>query len=292
MKYSGQNVRMWLAAAALVLASALPAGGQSFYQPQGAAPPPKATILQQVSFEQRLNHQVPLDLAFRDEQGRAVTLGQYFGKRPVILTLAYYRCPMLCPQVLYGLAGVLRVIDFQPGRDFEVLTVSFDPTDTPQIAATEKQSVLARYPRPGAEQGWHFLTGDPAAITALAKAAGFGYAYIPQTGQYAHATGIMVLTPEGKLSQYFYGVDYPARDVRLALVQSSQNKIGTVVDQILLYCCRYDPVTGRYSALTMRLLRVGGLLTLLLLGTFIGLMIRADRKRTARAEAGRGGESR
>ena len=291
MKSGGHKTRVWLAAAVL-LAVALPAGGQSFYQPQGAAPAPKASVLQQVTFEQRLNQQVPLDLTFRDEQGRTVTLGQYFGKRPVILVLAYYRCPMLCPQVLYGLAGVLRVIDFQPGRDFEVLTVSFDPKDTPQTAAAEKESVLARYQRPGAEQGWHFLTGDPLAITALAKAAGFGYAYIPQSGQYAHASGIMVLTPQGKLAQYFYGVDYPARDVRLALVQSSQNKIGTVVDQVLLYCYHYDPNTGRYGALTMRLLRVGGLLTLLLLGTFIGLMVRAEHKRAARAEAGRGGESR
>lgn len=289
MKSGGHNARRRLGTLALLLA-ALPAAGQSFYQPQPAAPAPKANVLQQITFEQRLNQQVPLDLAFRDEQGRAVTLGQYFGKRPVILTLAYYRCPMLCPQVLYGLAGVLRVLDFQPGRDFEVVTVSFDPKDTPQTAAAEKQSVLARYPRPGAERSWHFLSGDPAAIAALTKAVGFGYAYIPQTGQYAHASGIMVLTPEGKLAQYFYGVDYPARDVRLALVQSSQNKIGTLADQVLLYCYHYDPNTGRYGALTMRLLRVGGLLTLLLLGTFIGLMIRGEHKRAALAPPRQGGD--
>jgi len=288
MKSGGQRSRICLAAA-LAVAAALPASGQSFYQPQAAAPAPKANVLQQITFEQRLNQQVPLDLAFRDEAGRAVTLRQYFGKRPVILTLAYYRCPMLCPQVLYGLAGVLRVLDFQPGRDFEVVTVSFDPQDTPQTAAAEKQRVLARYPRPGAEQGWHFLTGDPAAITALAKAAGFGYAYIPQTGQYAHASGIMVLTPEGKFAQYFYGVDYPARDVRLALVESSQHRIGTLVDQVLLYCYHYDPNTGRYGALVVRLLRVGALLTLLLLGTFIGLMVRAEHKRAAMSSAPREG---
>jgi protein SCO1/2 len=271
------------------MAVALPSRGQSFYQPQPAAPAPKATVLQQVSLEQRLNQQVPLDLAFRDEAGRAVTLGQYFGKRPVILSLAYYRCPMLCSQVQDGLAGVLRVLDFKPGQDFEVVTVSFDPHDTPQTAADEKQKVLARYPRPGAEQGWHFLTGDPASITALTKAVGFGYAYIPQTGQFAHASGIMVLTPEGKLAQYFYGVEYPARDLRLALVQSSQNKIGNVVDQVLLYCYHYDPNTGRYGALTMRILRVGALLTLLLLGTFVGLMIRSEHRRAALAAAPRAG---
>ncbi len=289
MKSGKHNARVGLAAAALLLAAVLPAGGQSFYQPQPAAPAPKANVLQQVTFQQRLNQQVPLDLRFRDEQGRAVTLGQYFGKRPVILTLAYYRCPMLCPQVLYGLAGVLRVLDFQPGRDFEVVTVSIDPKDTAQTAAAEKESVLARYQRPGAEQGWHFLTGEPAAVAALAKAVGFGYAYVPESGQYAHASGIMVLTPEGKLAQYFYGVDYPARDVRLALVQSSQNKIGTVVDQVLLYCYHYDPNTGRYGALTMRLLRVGALLTLLLLGTFIGLMIRAEHRRAPALKSWEGG---
>ncbi len=284
----GRKARGWLVAAVLTVA-ALPARGQSFYQQQPTAPAPKATVLQQVTFQQRLNQQVPLDLVFRDESGRAVTLGQYFGKRPVILTLAYYRCPMLCDQVLHGLAGVLRVIDFQPGRDFEVLTVSFDPHDTPQDAADKKQSVLARYPRAGAEQGWHFLTGDPAAIAALTQAVGFGYAYIPQTGQFAHASGIMVLTPEGKLAQYFYGVEYPARDVRLALVQSSQNKIGSVVDQVLLYCYHYDPNTGRYGALTMRLLRIGGVLTLLLLGSFVGLMIRGEHKRAAAALRREGG---
>ncbi|HUK88487.1 MAG TPA: SCO family protein [Terriglobales bacterium] len=288
MKSGGRRSRIWLAAA-LAAAAVLPASGQSFYQPQAAAPAPKANVLQQITFEQRLNQQVPLDLAFRDEAGRAVTLGQYFGKRPVILTLAYYRCPMLCPQVLHGLAGVLRVVDLQPGRDFEVVTVSFDPQDTPQTAAAEKQSVLARYPRPGAEQGWHFLTGDPAAIAALTQAVGFGYAYIPQSGQFAHASGIMVLTPQGKLAQYFYGVEYPARDLRLALVESSQNRIGTLVDQVLLYCYHYDPNTGRYGVLTMRLLRVGALLTLLLLGTFVGLMLRSEHKRAAMPAAPREG---
>ena len=275
----GHSSRAWLLMLAVV--AALPALGQSFYQPQPAAPASKATVLQQITFQQRLNQQVPLDLAFRDEAGRVVTLGQYFGKRPVILSLAYYRCPMLCSQVQDGLAGVLRVLDFKPGQDFEVVTVSFDPHDTPQDAAARKRSVLARYPRPGAEQGWHFLTGDPASIAALTKAVGFGYAYIPQSGQFAHASGIMVLTPEGKLAQYYYGVEYPARDLRLALVEASQNKIGNLVDQVYLYCYHYDPTTGRYGALTMRILRVGALLTLLLLGTFVGLMIRGEHKRAA-----------
>lgn len=237
--------------------------------------------LANVGIEQHLNEQIPPDLTFRDESGKTVRLGDYFGKRPMILNLVYFNCPMLCGEVLSGLTSTLRVLKFDLGREFEVITVSFDPRETPQIAAEKKKQYLERYGRKGAEQGWHFLTGQQDAIAALTKSAGFQYEYDAKTDQFAHTTAIMVLTPRGKIAQYYYGVEYPPKDLRLGLIEASQNKIGNLVDQVLLYCYHYDPATGKYGAAIMRVVRLAGLATILFLGTFIVIMFRRDTAHTS-----------
>jgi protein SCO1 len=244
---------------------------------QGPVSPPanvRPPGLKNVGIEQRLNEQIPSDLAFHDENGKAVTLGDYFGKKPIILNLVYYQCPMLCGEVLTGLESALRVLKFDVGKEFDVLTVSFDPKETPEMAAVKKVEYLKRYGRHGAADGWHFLTGPAASIDALTKAAGFQYQYDPKSGQFAHATAIMVLTPEGKIAQYYYGVEYAPKDLRLGLIQASENKIGTVVDQVLLYCYHYDPDTGKYGAIISRVLQLAGGATVLILGTFLVVMFR------------------
>jgi protein SCO1/2 len=238
------------------------------------APPAsvKPAGLENVGINQRLEQQIPLDLSFRDETGKAVQLGDYIGKKPVILNFVYYRCPMLCPELLIGLESSLKVLKFSVGKEFDVVTVSFDPNDTPQLAAAKKADILKRYNRPGSENGWHFLTGQPQSIAALAEAAGFQYHFDKKTGQFAHATAIMVLTSEGKLSQYYYGVDFSPKDLRLSLIQASDDKIGTVADAVLLYCFHYDPATGKYSVLIGRVIQLGGGLTILLLGGMLLLL--------------------
>jgi protein SCO1/2 len=244
---------------------------------QGILSPPanvRPPGLKNVGIEQHLNQQIPVGLTFRDETGKAVQLGDYFGKKPLILNLVYYQCPMLCGEVLSGLESALRVLKFDVGREFDVLTVSFDPKETPEMAAAKKAEYLKRYGRPGASQGWHFLTGPPASIDALTKAAGFQYQYDPRNGQFAHATAIMVLTPEGKIAQYYYGVEFAPKDLRLGLIQASENKIGTVVDQVLLYCYHYDPDTGKYGAIISRVLQLAAGATVLILGTFLVVMFR------------------
>jgi len=241
--------------------------------------------LANVGIEQHLNEQIPPDLTFRDESGKTVRLGDYFGKRPMILNLVYYNCPMLCGEVLSGLTSTLRVLRFDLGREFEVITVSFDPRETPQIAAEKKKQYLERYGRKGAEQGWHFLTGQQDAIAALTKSAGFQYEYDAKTNQFAHTTAIMVLTPKGKIAQYYYGVEYAPKDLRLGLIEASQNKIGNLVDQVLLYCYHYDPATGKYGAVIMRVVRLAGLATILSLGAFIAIMFRRDTAHTSRERA-------
>lgn len=238
-----------------------------------AAGLPKA--LQNVGIDQKLNEQIPLDAVFKDEQGREVRLSQFFGKKPVVLSLVYYDCPMLCTQVLNGMTGSLRRVPFNIGEQFEVVTVSFDPRETPQLAATKKQVYLQRYDRAGAEAGWHFLTGDEANIKRLTEAVGFRYVWDEQTNQFAHASGIMVLTPEGKLARYFYGIDYPPKDLRLGLVEASRNEIGTPVDALLLYCYHYDPATGKYGLVVMKIVRVAGVITLVMIG---GLILALRRK--------------
>lgn len=238
-----------------------------------------------VTIEQRLNEQLPLDTPFRDETGKAVTLREYFKPgRPVLLSLVYYDCPMLCTEVLNGMTGVMRLLKFDAGSEYEVVTVSFDSREKPELAAAKKKAYMQRYGRPQAAGGWHFLTGDQASIDALTKAAGFSYQWDEKLQQFAHATAIMVATPEGKLSHYFYGVEYSPKDVRLALVEASSGKIGNPVDQVLLYCYHYDPRTGKYGAVITNILRIAGVITVLILGSFLVIMFRRDRKASKAAK--------
>ncbi len=235
-----------------------------------------------VGFEQKLNAQIPLDLAFRDERNQVVHLRDYFGARPVILTLNYLRCQNLCPLELQDLSATLSQLPFTISDEFDVLTVSIDPRETPVMAASKRQVVLGVYNRPGADAGWHYLTGDADSIAALAQAVGFHYSYEAEVDDYAHPLGIIVLTPQGQVARYIYGIDYPARDVRLALVEASQNKIGTPVDQVFLFCYHYDPTTGRYSAAAMNFVQLGALAGAVILGGFLFTLWRVEwRKRNA-----------
>jgi len=240
------------------------------------------TALRDVRIEQKLNQQLPLDLVFRDEVGQPVKLGQYFGqKKPVIISLVYYDCPMLCTQVLNGMITSFRVLPFQIGKEFDVVTISFDPRETSELAAQKKKLYVDYLPdkmEANANAGWHFLTGDAANIERITDAVGFHYHYDEATSQFAHASAIMVATPEGKLSRYFYGIDYPARDLRLGLIESSQNKIGSPVDQLLLYCYHYDPATGKYGAAVMRVMRIAGVITLLAIVAMLFLLKPRNRQ--------------
>jgi protein SCO1/2 len=238
-------------------------------------PPP---MLREVRIDQKLGAPLPLEVTFRDESGETVRLQQYFGEKPVILSFVYYECPMLCSQVLNGLLESLKTLSFDAGNQFEVVTVSFDPGETPKLAAEKKASYLKQYERAGAEDGWHFLTGDTSAIRQLTNAAGFHYKYDAATDQFAHASGIMAITPQGKIARYFYGIEYPGRDLRLALVEASENKIGSFVDQVLLYCFHYDPAVGKYGLVIMNVLRLAGIATVMALGTFIMVMFWRDRR--------------
>lgn len=239
--------------------------------------------LKNVGIEQHLNEQIPPELIFRDENGNQVRLADYFGRKPMILNLVYYQCPMLCGEVLSGLESALRVLKFDVGNQFEVITVSFDSRETPAMATAKKAEFLKRYGRPGATEGWHFLTGPQESIDALTKSAGFQYEYDPKSGQFAHTTAIMVLTPEGRIAQYYYGVEYAPKDLRLGLIQASENKIGNLVDQVLLYCYHYDPATGKYGAVVMRILRLAGAATILALGLFMAVMFRRGSSTHSRA---------
>ena len=234
--------------------------------------------LTNVSFEQRLNEQLPLALPFRNEAGQTVKLGDYFGHKPVILTFVYYECPMLCTEVLNGLESSLRVLNETIGKEFDVVTVSFDPRETSVLAAGKKKAYLERYKRPEAEQGWHFLTGDQASIDALTKAAGFNFSWDEASHQFAHASGIVVTTPTGKVSRYFMGIEHSPRDVKFALIESSNEKIGTLAERLLLYCYHYDPAKGNYGFVAMRAVRIGGAVTILALVGFVFVSIRRDQK--------------
>lgn len=258
------------------------AAAQMATDPAAGRLPPQ---LSDVGIAQRLNQQVPLDLAFRDEAGHTVRLADYFQPgRPVILSLVYFKCPMLCSQVLASMAASLRFVKFDAGKQFEVLTVSFDPREKPQQAEDAKAKYLAMYHHPGTENGWHFLTGDESSITALANAMGFHFRWDARTQQFAHATGIMILTPQGRVSQYYYGARYFPTDLRFGLIQASQNQIGTLADQIVLYCYHWDPRTGRYGLIVSRVIQVSGGVTVLVLGSVLILLFRAepDRKRRKR----------
>ena len=260
---------VFLVASAPVLAQSPPGPSSPLYGARPAAGNPSSGLpkaLSDVKIEQKLNQQLPLDLVFTDENGQQVKLGQYFGKKPVVLALVYYDCPMLCTQVLNGMVTSFRVLPFQVGNEFDVVTVSFDPRETSALAAAKKKMYVDYLPekmRANASSGWHFLTGDQANIAQLTDAVGFRYHYDEATKQFAHASAIMLTTPQGKLSRYFYGIEYAPRDLRLGLIESSQNKIGSPAEQLLLYCYHYDPATGKYGLAIMRVMRIAGVLTIL-----------------------------
>jgi protein SCO1/2 len=238
----------------------------------------RPAILNDVRIDQKLNVQVPLDLRFRDERGRDVRLGDYFGKRPMVLALVYYRCPMLCTMVLNDLTRDLNSVTLTAGKDFDVLAVSFDPSETPDLAAVKKATYLSRYRKPDADDGWHFLTGSQESITKLTDAVGFHYVWDPQYQVFAHASGIIVLTPEGKTARYFFGIDYEPVDLRLSLVEATGGRIAEPTDQVLLYCFHYDPRTGKYGLLISRVIQLSGMLMVLVLGSSVGLMLRRERR--------------
>ncbi len=237
--------------------------------------------LANVGIDQKLDQQVPLDLQFKDESGKTVILGDYFKSgRPVILNLVYYTCPMLCGEELAGLSSALGVLKFQPGNEYDVVSVSINPDETPQIAAEKKKIYIDRMnehlePKTSGD-GWHFLTGSQPEITKLADAVGFRYRRDPQTGQFIHAAAIMIVTPQGKIAQYYYGVEFSPKDVRLGLIEASRDKIGNLVDQVVLYCYHYDPKSGRYGAIVTNILRLGGAATMLILGGLLIVMFRRD----------------
>jgi len=265
-----------LLATVALLASA--AWGQDMSK--GIESPPanvRPPYLENVGIEQHLDAQVPPDLTFVDDTGRTVKLGDYFGKKPLILNLVYYNCTMLCGEALAGLSAAMKMVKFDVGNQFDVVTVSFNPRETPQLAAAKKAEYLKRYGRPGAAAGWHFLTGPADSINALTKAVGFQYQYDAARDQYAHATAIMVLTPQGRISKYFYGVDFPPKDLRMGLVEASQNKIGNAVDQVLLYCYHYDPATGKYGAVVTNMLKLGGAVTILFVAGLLLVLFRLER---------------
>jgi len=238
-------------------------------------------FLKEIAFDQKLGAQLPLDLPFTDDTGKAVRLGEYFGQKPVLMLITYFNCTMLCPLLLDGLVRALRPISFDIGQQFTVLTVSINPRETPAIAASRKELYVQRYGRPGADRGWHFLTGTADAIAALTQPIGFRFVYDKKTDEYAHASGIVIFTPEGKAARYLYGVEFSPRDMRLALIEAASGTIGNPVDQIMLYCFHYDPLTGKYGVVIMNVLRLAGSATVAVLGTFMFVMFRRDRRKSA-----------
>ncbi len=257
------------------------------YEARAPSGLPKALI--DVGIDQKLNEQLPLDLVFKDENGDSVKLGDYFGKKPVVLSLVYYQCPMLCNQVLNGMVTAFKVMAFQPGQEFEVVTVSFDPRETAALAAAKKNTYVNYLPearRAGAAGGWHFLTGDEANIKRLTDAVGFRYHFDEATNQFAHASAIYVTTPQGKLARYFYGIEYAPRDLRLGLIEAADNKIGSPVDQLLLYCYHYDPATGKYGAVVMNIMRAGGIAMLIVM---VAMFLVFRRREQARSKLPAGG---
>ncbi len=237
-------------------------------------------VLQKVGVSQHLNRQLPLDAAFVDDTGKSVRLGDYFGKRPAVLSLVYYNCPMLCSEELDGLASALMMVKLTPGKDFDVVVISFDPSETPAMAAHAKALYVKRYGRPETAAGWHFLTGQRPAVDAVTNAVGFGYVRVPgpdgRMSQFAHASSIEIVTPEGKLAQYYLGVEYSPKDMLLGLIDASGNKIGSPVANILTYCYRYDPQTNKHSLIVARVVQFGGMITVAGLGGFMFVMFRRD----------------
>lgn len=253
-----------------------------FASPRLEAQPLSQEQVERIGIDQRLDEELPLNLVFTDEQGQQVKLEQYFGARPVVLTLVYYECPMLCTQVLNGLVRSLRMLSFGMGRDYEVVTVSFDPRETPQLAAAKKSEYTKALGKPGAEAGWHFLTGAQDQIDQLAKAVGFRYEFDERSGQYIHAAGIVVLTPTGRLARYFYGIEYSTKDLRLGLIEAANEQIGNPVDQLMLLCFSYDPASGKYTLAVLKTLRLAGGLTVLAIGLYVFLTLRRERRNRRR----------
>lgn len=248
-----------------------------FISAPGAPSQTMPTALREIGFDQNLDQHLPLDARFVADDGQAVTLGSYYGKKPVLLAFVYYTCPMLCTQVLNAMTSTISMLSLEAGTDFELVLISIDPRETPAQAAAKKAEYVHRYKRPGSDAGWHFLTGQEDDIKRVAKVAGFRYAWDEQTQQYAHPTGIIVTTPDGRLARYLFGIEYGPRDLKLALLEASDGKIGSYADQLLLYCYHYDPMTGRYGVYIMRTLRVAGVLTVLSIGMFILVMVRRER---------------
>jgi len=268
-----------IAVAAGVSAAAAQPSGPLSVPPPGKAATEKIPMLRDVGIDQtKLNNHVPFDATFVDEAGREVTFGQYFGTRPVVLVLAYYECPMLCTQVLNGSVGSLEALTFNPGNEYDVVVVSFDPGETPAMAARKRESWIKRLGRPGTEAGVHFLTGRPESIAALTQAVGFKYAYDQAIDQYAHPAVMTILTKDGRVSRYLFGIEFAPVDVRLALVEAADNKIGSVIDQVLLFCYHYDPETGSYGFAIMTIVRAAGILTVLAIAMSIFLTLRRDRR--------------
>ena len=234
--------------------------------------------LTRVSIEQKLDSQLPLDATFKDETGKSVTLGSFFGKRPVVLALVYYDCPMLCTQILNGVVRAAKVLTFTPGKEYDVIALSFDAREKPADAAAKKAAYMRDFAHPETANGWHFLTGGVDQIKRVTDAVGFRYVWDANTAQFAHASAVYVITPEGKLSKYFYGIDYSAKDMRFALVEASQNKIGNPVDKILLYCYHFDPHAAKYTPYALALLRVAGAATVLIFGGFVFISLRRERR--------------
>ena len=279
-----KEVAAWLAAGVLCAAPALAQGlAPAAVDPASAKP----GLLGKIGLDQRIGESIPLDLPFIDDAGRPVALREYFGKRPVILVLAYYECPMLCTQVLNGLVSAVGILNFEVGREFDVVVVSFNPKEGPGLAAQKKAAYLERYGRPQSANGWHFLTGTQASIDGLTKAVGFRYAYDEKIGQYAHGAGIELLTPKGVLAKYFYGIEFSARDIRLGIIEASSERIGTPIDDVLLLCYHYDPATGTYGAAVLTMVRAGGIATILAFAVFLTVSLRRERAAARTAPASR-----
>jgi protein SCO1/2 len=267
--------------AALLASSAFALPGRSGIGDRNPSIMPTTTMpgpLREVGYDQRIGEQVPLDLAFRDESGRNVRLGDYFDKKPVILVLAYYHCPMLCDMVLQGVVTTLKPLTFDAGKEFDVVVASIDPDETPEMAAEQERDIVARYGRAGGAEGFHFLTGPQASIDALTRAVGFRYVYEKERDEYAHPAGLVILTPGGRVSRYLFGIDYPPRDVRLGLIESTQDKLGTAVDSLLLYCYHYNPAIGRYSSAVFNILRLAAGATLIGLVTLVVMLRRRENR--------------
>ena len=275
------KVRKFIAGCLFAASLAVPGGvraqGPLPQQEPGDPAAAKPGLLSKIGIDQRLNEQVPLDLSFVDETGRDVRLREYFGKRPVILALVYYECPMLCTQVLNGVTGALKVLNFNVGKEFDVVAVSINPKEGPGLAAAKKQAYVERYGRPETAAGWHFLTGKEENIRALANAVGFRYEYDEEIKQYAHGAGVELLTPKGVIARYFYGIEYAPRDIRLGIVEASEERIGSPIDSVLLLCYHYDPTTGKYGATAMTMVRIGAVLTMIAFAVFLFVSLRRER---------------